>query len=319
MREAEATTNGEEAPGAFAPALDAFMQMLRYERNYSAHTLRAYKCDLDALCAWAQRQNLDALQLTYRQLRSYLAQLSQARYSRTTINRKLSAVRTFYGWASREGWREGDPSQLLQSPKQEQRLPKVLSQGDMERLLTVYSNRDFAGNPRAQSPEDLRNQAVLEFLYATGARVSEASGVKLGDVDFQSHQVRLFGKGSKERIVPLHSTAIAAMREYLEQVRPTVAGPASEDRLFLSMRGNPFSTDAIRKMFKKALAAAGLDPNLSPHAMRHSFASDVLDGGADLRSVQEMLGHAGLSTTQIYTHLTPTKLAQVHAQAHPRA
>ena len=160
--------------------------------------------------------------------------------------------------------------------------------------------------------------ALLEFLYACGARVSEASGLLAANVDFGSGQVKVFGKGSKERIVPLHDMAVSSMRAYATWARPLILRDRTCDYFFVSTRGNRMGTDAIRKMFKDALRQAGLDESLSPHDMRHTFATDLLDGGADLRSVQEMLGHASLSTTQIYTHLSPGRLKQVHARTHPR-
>lgn len=200
---------------------------------------------------------------------------------------------------------DADPACLLQGPKQPKSLPHVIRPADMARLLSVYGKRDAQGNERAQSPTDLRNQALLEFLYACGARVSEASGLKVGNVDFASGQVKVFGKGSKDRIIPLHDLAVSSLRAYLTAGRPRILDGKQSEYVFVSTRGNRMTTDAIRKVFKAALREAGLDETLSPHDMRHTFATDLLDGGADLRSVQEMLGHASLSTTQIYTHLSP--------------
>uniref|UniRef100_UPI00248EA316 tyrosine-type recombinase/integrase n=2 Tax=Eggerthella TaxID=84111 RepID=UPI00248EA316 len=210
------------------------------------------------------------------------------------------------------------PASILQGPKQPKSLPHVIRASDMVKLLTVYSKRDIAGRERDQSSIDMRNQALLEFLYACGARVSEASGLLASNVDFASGQVKVFGKGSKERIVPLHDMAVSSMCVYATTARPLILRDRTCDYFFVSTRGNRMGTDAIRKMFKEALRQAGLDETLSPHDMRHTFATDLLDGGADLRSVQEMLGHASLSTTQIYTHLSPGRLKQVHARTHPR-
>ena len=298
--------------------IDAFCHAMRVERNASVHTLRAYRIDLMDFARWACRERIDILAATHRQLRRYLGELDRAQYSRTTVNRRLSALRSFFRWLNVTGIADEDPASILQGPKQPKSLPHVIRPADMARLLSVYGKRDAQGNERAQSPTDLRNQALLEFLYACGARVSEASGLKVGNVDFASGQVKVFGKGSKDRIIPLHDLAVSSLRAYLTAGRPRILDGKQSEYVFVSTRGNRMTTDAIRKVFKAALREAGLDETLSPHDMRHTFATDLLDGGADLRSVQEMLGHASLSTTQIYTHLSPARLKQVHAQAHPR-
>ena len=188
----------------------------------------------------------------------------------------------------------------------------------MQRLLSVYANEEELERDRAVA---LRNQAVLELLYACGLRVSEVEGLTLDRLHLDQGYVSVVGKGNKERRVPIYHKAVSALRRYLEESRSELAAHSkcATDACFLSTRGNPLSTAAIRTIFKQALALAGLDPSLSPHAMRHSFASDLLVGGADLRSVQEMLGHSSLSTTQIYTHLSPEHLKQVQQQAHPRS
>lgn len=304
---------------AAASAIESFCEDLCVERNASAHTVRAYRIDLLDYARWAQRTRVDALSATHRQLRLYLGELDRAQYSRTTINRRLSALRGFFRWLNLTGRSEVDPASALQGPKQPQSLPHVIRAADMAKLLSVFGKRDAAGNPREQTPVDMRNQALLEFLYACGARVSEASGLLACDVDFASGQVKVFGKGAKERIIPLHDLAISSMRAYAAVARPKILGERASEFFFVSTRGNRMTTDAIRKMFKEALGRAGLPATLSPHDMRHTFATDLLDGGADLRSVQEMLGHASLSTTQIYTHLSPARLKQVHAAAHPRS
>lgn len=295
-----------------------FCAAMRVERNASPHTLRAYRIDLMDYLRWAYRASIDPIAVTHRQLRRYLGELDQAQYSRTTINRRLSALRGFFRWLNVIGEVDTDSACILQGPKQPKSLPHVIRAADMAKLLSVHGKRDRWGNEREQSLTDMRDQAILEFLYACGARVSEASGLEVKNVDFASGQVKVFGKGSKERIIPLHDMAISSLRSYLVVARPRMLDGKSSEYAFVSTRGNRMSTDAIRKMFKATLREAGLDETLSPHDMRHTFATDLLDGGADLRSVQEMLGHASLSTTQIYTHLSPARLKQVHAQAHPR-
>lgn len=297
----------------------SFGEALRAERNASKHTVRAYQTDLFDYLRWADRKSYDPLLVTHRQLRRYLGELDQAGYSRTTINRRLSSLRGFFRWLNVTEQIENDPSSVLQGPKEPKALPKVIPAQDMVKLLSVHGSVDAQGKRREQSPEDMRNQAMLEFLYACGARVSEASGLLAVNVDFDLAQVKVFGKGSKERIIPLHDMALRAMRSYLTVARPQLLKGKSSEYFFVSNRGGQFSTDSIRKMFKAVLRTAGLEDTLSPHDMRHTFATDMLSGGADLRSVQEMLGHVSLSTTQIYTHVSAERLKDSHAKAHPRA
>lgn len=316
-KEGAAAETGRDA--RMAALVDGFCDVLRFERNASAHTVRAYRIDLEDFLRWSVREGVDPLIATHRQLRRYLGELDRAQYSRTTINRRLSALRGFYRWLNVTGTTDEDPASVLQGPKQPKSLPRVIKASDMVRLLSVYGKRDAEGHPREQSYADMRNQALLEFLYACGARVSEASGLLEADVNLACAQVKVFGKGSKERIIPLHAMAVSSMRSYATVARPHLLKDRSCAFFFVSTRGNRMGTDAMRKMFKDALRAAGLDETLSPHTMRHTFATDLLEGGADLRSVQEMLGHASLSTTQIYTHLSADRLKTAHAQAHPRS
>ncbi|MDR0514212.1 MAG: tyrosine recombinase XerC [Coriobacteriaceae bacterium] len=317
---ADLRNNQEEPLGgeAAAACLESFCKALATERNASEHTIRAYRIDLNDYLAWAARQSLDPLKVTHRQLRLYLGELERAQYSHTTINRRLSALKGFFRWLTVTGSVQADPANVLQGPKRPKHLPHTIQPAHMVRLLSVYGKRDAQGAPREQSPVDMRNQAILELLYACGARISEVSGLRCGNVDFANAQVKVFGKGSKERIIPLHAMALYSMRTYYDIARPKLVGARPSDAFFISTRGNQMTTDALRKMFKEALAKAGLDPTLSPHDMRHTFATDLLEGGADLRSVQEMLGHASLSTTQIYTHLSAARLREVHSKAHPR-
>lgn len=313
------TASRAEGDARMAELVDGFCDVLRFERNASVHTVRAYRIDLEDFCRWSAREDVDPLTATHRQLRRYLGELDRAQYSRTTINRRLSALRGFYRWLNVTGRTDEDPASVLQGPKQPKSLPHVIKAADMVKLLSVYGKRDAQGRPREQSHSDMRNQALLEFLYACGARISEASSLLEADVDLAGAQVKVFGKGSKERIVPLHAMAVSSMRSYATVARPHLLKGRPCPYFFVSTRGNRMGTDAMRKMFKDALRTAGLDETLSPHDMRHTFATDLLDGGADLRSVQEMLGHASLSTTQIYTHLSAERLKTAHSQAHPRS
>lgn len=317
--------SSETASGVFGDArvlalLDGYIGYLGAERGFSEHTIRNYRIDLDAFLRWCARHDVDPLNATHRQLRAYLGEMDAARYARSTVNRRLSSLRGFYRWMNLVGAMDADPAEALAGPKRGKHLPHVLKQAEMERLLSLHGPVDAHGNPREQTPGDMRDQAMLEFLYACGARISEAAGLRVGDVDFRSRLVKLFGKGGKERIVPLHDLCVEAMARYLELARPALLeGRPATDRFFVSSKGNPMSADSLRARFKALVREAGLDDGLSPHDMRHTFATDLLDGDADLRSVQEMLGHASLSTTQVYTHLSTTRLKEAHHQAHPRA
>ena len=242
--------------------LAAFCHAMRVERNASVHTLRAYRIDLMDFARWACRERIDILAATHRQLRRYLGELDRAQYSRTTVNRRLSALRSFFRWLNVTGIADEDPASILQGPKQPKSLPHVIRASDMVKLLTVYGNRDAAGREREQSSVDARNLALLEFLYACGARVSEASGLLAANVDFGSGQVKVFGKGSKERIVPLHDMAVSSMRAYATWARPLILRDRTCDYFFGSTRGNRMGTDASRKMFKDALRQAVLDLSL---------------------------------------------------------
>lgn len=286
--------------------LENFEESMLVEDTKSEHTVRNYGVDVKAFLLWCEHNELDPLTLDYKKFRRYLRELEQAKYTKTTQNRHLSAIRTFYKHLNVAGITKINPAAELSGPKKEAKLPRVMKTGEIAKLLDAVDGDE---------PANKRDLALLEFIYACGARVSEVSNLRLQDVDFAEKQVSLFGKGSKERIVPLHKLCIKELKDYLK-VRGEL-DPAG-DYFFVSNRGNQYSTNAIRTMFKNALMKAGLDLSYTPHTLRHSFATDVLSGGADLRSVQEMLGHANLSTTQIYTHISPERLSEVHHQAHPR-
>ena len=290
--------------------LASYCDMLVVERNSSQHTVRNYRLDLLDFGRWAARSSVNPLCATRRDMRSYLGDLDYAQYSRRTVNRRLSSIRSFFRWLAAEGLVESNPADVVSGPKLARSLPRTIPPADMARLLSVWRGSD--------KPADMRNRAILEFLYACGARISETSGLLVDNVDFDTAQVRVFGKGSKERIVPLHELAIASMRDYLFNARPALLVGKESPYFFVSTRGNQMSPDALRKMFKQSLLAAGLDQTLSPHDMRHTFATDLVEGGADLRSVQEMLGHSSLSTTQIYTHVSISHLKEEHRHTLPR-
>lgn len=301
---------------ALDPCIDAFAAQLTEVRGLSENTERGYEADLRAYSRWCDREGIDAFGVTHAELRGYLAYLSRARYATTTINRHLSAIRGLYTWMASHGYEVSSAASALASPKLSRRLPKTMSDADAERLLESFPVDDAQG---------LRDRAFLELLYASGARVSEVSGLDVASVDFASCQVRLFGKGSKERIVPVYELALDWVGRYVAEVRPGLLSHAKKDKsdsaraLFLSTRGNRMSADALRRVFERRVAAAGLDAGLTPHAMRHTYATELLSGGADLRSVQELLGHESLSTTQVYTHLSVDRLKEAARAAHPRS
>lgn len=289
--------------------VDAYVTHLRVEVGASGHTLRAYSSDVGSYLDWCARHGVQPLTASHRQIRSYLAELDRARYARKTIARKLSSLRGWYAFLADSGIVASDPTEILSAPKPEKRLPKTLRHDELDALLDAPDDR---------SPVGVRDRAILELLYATGIRVSELSGLDVSDFDPSSHQVRVLGKGAKERIVPVHPKAEARLRTYLRDGRPKhVRLPT--DALFLSIRGNRMSTDAIRRVFKRHLAATSSASGLSPHSLRHTFATHMLEAGADLRTVQELLGHVALSTTQFYTHLSAKRLQEVHERAHPRS
>lgn len=307
------STDDESALNAAASSpdalVDAFVTSLDTERNLSPNTVRAYVTDLDAFLDWADGEKIDILRMDHRSFRLYLSYLDQARYSRKTVNRHLSAIKGFYRFLVATGRLERDPIEVVSGPKQPKGLPRLIPAAEMDAILSASDVSTTRG---------LRDQAILEMLYASGARIGEAAALSVQDIDFSAGQMKVFGKGGKERIIPLHSIALKTLDAYLRKARPLLVGKTSGDALFLSMRGNPMSTGAIRTVFKGILAAAGVSQSYSPHDVRHTFATNLLEGGADLRSVQEMLGHASLSSTQIYTHVSAAYLKDVHHQAHPR-
>ncbi|MGI6229515.1 MAG: site-specific tyrosine recombinase XerD [Tractidigestivibacter sp.] len=302
---------------SFERLCERFLDYLRHARRLSDNTVRAYKADLKSFSDWARRRGVDPLKATHRQLRGYLAELGRAGYTVRTQDRRLSAVRDLYRWLNREGVIKEDPAAALAMPKGDKRLPKTMSDKDVQSLLATCD---------ASTPEGLRDRAFLELLYASGARISEVSALDVSDVNLTTKQARLFGKGSKERIVPLYDVALKWLSRYLDEARPKLLamgkGSGRGDpahALFVSTRGNRMSADALRRVFERHVALAGLDPTLTPHAMRHTYATELVSGGADLRSVQELLGHASLSTTQVYTHVSVERLKEASRQAHPRS
>lgn len=299
------------AQETFMHACSDFITYMTEVRNLSPHTVRVYSNDLSAFLSWCQREDIDPLHIEHRELRSWLAELTEAGYAVTTINRHLSSVRALYRWLARRGRVETYAAAVIAGRKQPRRLPTTMSNADVSALIDACEF-DATG---------LRDAAFIELLYASGARISEIARLNVDDIDMHQKSVRLFGKGSKERVVPLYDCALIAVDRYAQNARSELLSAAKKPTpaLFLSTRGRRMSTDALRHRFSLLLERAGLDPSLSPHALRHTFATELLDGGADLRSVQELLGHASLSTTQIYTHVSVERLKTATLQAHPRS
>lgn len=335
------------------PLIDEFLKYLNFERHFSPHTAKCYAADLAQFCAYlvgdteraqsgqnfvnlAPRPRADAVSsgqiaggspgvavvsetamqeklrtVQPEHVRSFLAFLGTQSYSKSTIARKLATLRSFYKFCMRRGYVEAHPLAAIRTPKQEKRLPKFLELDQITKLLSTPDNNTLLGS---------RDHAMLEVLFSTGVRVSELVDLNFVDVNYEAQTIRVSGKGKKQRTAPIGVTAIAAIKRYLE-LRRADARSATFDQnaLFVNKHGQRLSTRSVRRKLDKYLADAGLDPSISPHTLRHSFATHMLNNGADLRSVQELLGHQSLSTTQVYTHLTTPRLKAAYDDAHPRA
>jgi len=299
--------------GLLSEWIEQFIDHLATERGYSENTVRGYRVDLEQFRALVEEGGggEDPPSIDYRTLRDYVGSL-YGRYERTTVSRKLSAVRSFLTFLERRALRADNPGAFVSSPKRGKPVPVYLPVDDMFRMLDLPDRGEMLG---------LRDLAIMELLYSCGLRVSELAGLDLEDVDAARRLVRVVGKGNKERVVPVGRTALRAMARYLEAVRPLrekASGNADRGAVFLNNRGGRLTPRSVARIIKKFAAACGLGSDVSPHALRHTFATHMLEGGADLRSVQEMLGHASLSTTQKYTHVTLDRLMAVYDKAHPR-
>jgi integrase/recombinase XerC len=300
----------EELPGALEDARQAFRAHLSLERDRSPHTVRAYDGDLTALLTFAASLGVvEPAELDLSVLRAWLAAQRRAGVARSTLARRGSAARTFTAWGHRRGLLPTDPGALLATPKGRRTLPEVLRPDEAVQLVS------FVGD----EVEDLRDRLALELLYATGVRVSELCGLDLDDVDPGRRVVRVLGKGRKERSVPYGVPAQRALDRWLSEGRPRWAGTRSGVALLLGVRGGRVDPRAVRALVHRRLAGVAGAPDLGPHGLRHSAATHLLEGGADLRSVQELLGHATLATTQIYTHVSIERLRTSYERAHPRA
>ena len=288
--------------------VDAFLAHLKVERALSPRTISAYATDIAAFVASAEEAGLAGREIPPDAIAAHVMGLSRRGGSRRSQARALSALRTMFRYLRDEKLIEGDPTEDVEAPKARRTLPVVLSVDEVRRLLAT---------PDVATPRGLRDATMLHVMYAAGLRVSELVALKVADADLEAGFVAVTGKGDKRRLVPLGDWAIAFLRRYLAEIRPRWARPG-EAAMFLTSRRRPMSRVNFWKIVLRCARAAGIDKPLSPHKLRHSFASHLLDGGADLRSVQAMLGHVDISTTQIYTHVSTARIAEVHHEKHPR-
>jgi integrase/recombinase XerD len=286
--------------------ISSFLDFCRVEKGLSVNTLEAYSRDLKGFAEWQKIENgIPGVE----DLRRYLDSLYETGLSSRSVARHLATLRNFYRFLASEGKISADPTERLVAPKQWQNIPKFLNREQIDHLLAA---------PDAAKPSGIRDRAMLELLYATGLRVSELCGVRMADLQFDAGVLRTIGKGNKQRITPVGKSALAAAREYLREARAKLLGRRSSPYLFVTARGGRLTRQAFWKLLAANGKKAGIFHNLTPHVIRHSFATHLLEGGADLRSVQTMLGHADISTTQIYTHVMRSRLRQTIERHHPR-
>ncbi len=293
-----------------------FLDYLSYERNVSTNTIEAYRDDLESFTGFLcndyftmERDQIELSRIDHLAVRSYLAHLSRRKLSRSSIARHLSALRSFFKYLVREGTVDANPARTVASPKREKHLPSVMQPPDVALLME---------QPDTSTNLGIRDAAWMELLYASGLRIGELVGIDIDDLELRAKLVKVHGKGSKERIVPFGSKAEAALRAYLA-VRGELCKDPDENAVFVNYKGQRITTRSVRRLFDGYLRKASMRAGISPHTMRHSFATHLLNAGADLRGIQELLGHASLSTTQKYTHLNDWQLIAVYKKAHPRA
>jgi integrase/recombinase XerC len=303
-------------PPQFDALLSSYVRYLRGQRSLAEHTVRAYRADLVNLFTHLTRLGIDSLDaVDLRALRSWLAKQHTLGHARATLQRRAAAARVFFAWAHETGQVSSDPAASLRSPRIRRTLPPTLEAATAAQML----NDAVAAVGEVGGPVAARDAAVLELLYATGIRVSELCGLDLGDFDRARQVIRVLGKGSKERTVPLGRPALRAVEAWLGKARAQLVTGESGQAMFLGERGKRIDPRVVRRVVHRSLQMTSGAPDLGPHGLRHAMATHLLEGGADLRSVQEMLGHASLATTQIYTHVTNERLRSAFEQAHPRA
>ena len=309
-------TPRDELPRPEAAVVEAFADHLVHERHLSEHTVAAYRRDVSSLAVFLVRQRRSLATATYPLLRRFLAQQATLGYARASIARRVAAIHTFYRWAAARGHVATDPAALLGRPKAVSRLPVVLRPSEAATL--VEAPVPPARNDRLERAVALRDRAVLELLYGSGLRVGEVSGLAADGVDLDRARVLVMGKGSKEREVPLSDFAVVALQDYLRKGRPAMAVAGSQS-LFFNRKRKTLSTRDIRAMVEQYGRRALSGRRVTPHTLRHSFATHLLEGGADIRAVQELLGHASVATTQRYTHVSRARLFDAYRRSHPRA
>ncbi len=298
-------------------AINSFLDYLAVEKGFSENTIAAYRNDLHQLASFveeeaARRGTIPPWAAFDRQaMMSYLLDLKERGYAATTIARKVAAIKSFFGFMVADGILKENPTEGVASTKVGKSLPKPISIAQVHRLLEQPA--------KLSTPEAKRDKAMLELLYATGMRVSELVSLNLADLDTEGGYVRCFGKGHKERLIPIYQRAVVAVKEYLTEVRPHLVHGSEEKAVFLNRRGERLTRQGLWQILKGYAKSAELGTEITPHTLRHSFATHMLSGGADLRSVQELLGHANISTTQVYTHLTTEHIRQAYEKSHPRA
>ncbi|MBC8448892.1 MAG: site-specific tyrosine recombinase XerD [Chloroflexi bacterium] len=293
-----------------------FLDLLLVEKGYSKNTIAAYRNDLSQLARYLVQERgmespLDWKKVGKNTIIDYILYLKEREYASSTVARKIAAVKSFFHYLLQSGFLADDPTVTLDSPRVKKRLPRAAASEDIERLLAVA---------KGESPKALRDTALLELLYATGMRVTELISLDLTDVDLETGTIRCYGKGAKERELPIHKRSVEALQLYLEKGRPRLLrGREDEQALFLNPRGQRLTRQGLWLIVKQYVQEANLDTNITPHTLRHSFATHMLNRGADLRNVQNLLGHASLSTTQVYTRVSSERLRKVYDEAHPRA
>ncbi|MEX0992388.1 MAG: site-specific tyrosine recombinase XerD [Solirubrobacterales bacterium] len=309
------TANKKDAPrpsAEFQQQLLDFLAYLELERGLSRNTLQSYRTDLLQFGTFLTEHELDSRKVGSADVSRFLTGLASGSegVATTTVQRKAAALRSFYRHLRREGLRDSDPTASVAAPRRRQKLPHVLGRSEVRKLLA---------QPKGTDPIALRDRALLELMYACGLRASEAIDLEVSHLDLQAKIVRARGKGAKERVVPVGRMAARAASDYLRKGRPSLVGDRTTAQLFVNFRGGPLTRQGLYKIVQRHARSAGLRGRMSPHTLRHTFATHLLAGGCDLRALQEMLGHADVSTTQIYTHLSNQQLKDVYFEAHPRA
>ena len=290
--------------------LSQFLTSLKHEKNASPHTISSYRRDLLQLAGFLEERKVKLKEVDNIVLRGFLAVLQEKKNKKSTIARKLASIRTFFQFCIKMKWMEDNPAKVVATPKQERHVPSFLSEEEMAEFLDI---------PDSNQPLDLRDKCALELLYATGIRVSELVGINLEDVDFTERLIRIRGKGKKERLVPFGKKAEDSLGSYIRARRQLLKGEGDDAALFLNYRGERLTSRSVERIVDKYIRITAMQRKISPHSLRHSFASHLLSRGADLRVIQELLGHESLATTQKYTHLDLKQLLNVYKKSHPRS